>query len=436
MNWLILLWVRYGLPVANPIWNTQQTLDVSSGGDLDLILCMLETNASYIKNEAIIPVTDLYEEYGTTIQETLGEAVNACAVNGELYTIPTASLLGNAPAFIMRSDLLEKYEYSTEPQAMTLEEMTELFKKVKEGEGSAFYPVAGIPDMTMMVRSDDLGVTLRTSGLMIEKDPNTIVNVYASDEFAAFAQLMYDWNQAGYISPDATASDAPASLVAAGNFGGQFASNQPGQDVWVGNTAGYEMTTISIKGLENPVSITTSISNISWGISSNCDRPDKAMQLINLMFSDNEFGTIMSAGLEGQSYQVVESDADGNMVIDFPEGMDMMSVPYYNLFGVWPNNKTQWAPNELSYFEEMPAYNAGVEYSPAFGYTFDTTGFESQITALDAVSAQYQETIFGGKQDPAESLPAFLKALEDAGINDVIAANQEQYDTWKAATGN
>lgn len=160
------------------------------------------------------------------------------------------------------------------------------------------------------------------------------------------------------------------------------------------------------------------------------------MELIDLMFGNNNFGTIMTAGLEGQTYEVVEKDANGNMIIDFPEGLDMMSVPYYNLFGVWPNSKVQWAPNELEYFEEMPKFNAAMEYSPAFGYTFDTTGFESQLTALDAVWAQYQATILGGKQDPAGVLPEFLKALEDAGINDLIAANQEQYNAWKEAAGN
>ena len=64
---------------------------------------------------------------------------------------------------------------------------------------------------------------------------------------------------------------------------------------------------------------------------------------------------------------------------------------------------------------------------------YATDEYASQIAAIDSVVAQYQEAIQGGKVDPAEQLPAFLKALEDAGINDVIAAKQAQYDEWKAA---
>lgn len=111
----------------------------------------------------------------------------------------------------------------------------------------------------------------------------------------------------------------------------------------------------------------------------------------------------------------------------------MTSVPYYNLFGVWPNNKGQWAPSSMDYFSEVDAFNARAEYSPAFGYTFDTAEYSSQLAAVDSVVAQYRYTIDGGKSDPATVLPEFLSALEDAGINDLIAANQEQYDAWKAA---
>lgn len=421
----------------NPIYcynlNQQQTLSISSGDKLDLVLCMLETNASYIKNGSIMEITDLYQQYGQTIEENLGESVNACAINGKLYTIPVVSVKGQSYGFIMRSDLLDKYGYSTDSQTMSVDELEEMFAKVKEGEGDTFYPIAGLPDTAEFIKYDDLGVSLSTGAIMLNGDTDTVVNFYATDEYKAYAERMYDWAQKGYINPDASSQDSPATLVAAGGYGGQFSSVQPGQDTWVGNTAGYEMTSITIEGLE-AYSITTNLSNISWGISSTCENPEKAMQLLNLFYSDNDLGTIMSAGLEGATYEVADSDDEGHIIIQFPEGLDMMSVPYYNLFGVWPNNKSQWTPTEISYFDEVEAYNASVEYSPAFGYTFDTSGFETQLTSVDAVKTQYNDTISGGKADPETTVAEFVKALEDAGINDLIAANQEQYNSWKETT--
>ena len=38
-----------------------------------------------------------------------------------------------------------------------------------------------------------------------------------------------------------------------------------------------------------------------------------------------------------------------------------------------------------------------LNYSPAFGFTFDSDEYSSQIAAIDSVVAQYQEAIQGGR---------------------------------------
>lgn len=299
--------------------NQQQTLAVSSREKMDLICCMLETNASYIKNGSIIPLTDLYEQYGTTIQSKLGEAVEACALNGVLYTIPTVNLLGNSYGFVMRSDLMEKYGYSAENQTMSTEEFGKLLAAVKEGEGAGFYPVAGLPGYQFFMKYDDLGGSASAGVIDLNGDTDKVINLFASDAYKAYADLMYEWAQAGYVNPDASFDDAPAQLVAAGNYGGQFISTQPGQELWVANMSGYEMTAITFEGMDI-YSKTTDLSNLSWGISSVCDNPEKAMQLLDLMFADNEIGTILTCGLEGKTHVVLESDDEGHKIIDYPEG--------------------------------------------------------------------------------------------------------------------
>ncbi len=418
----------------NPIYcydlNSQQTLMISSGDKLDLCLIMLETNSSYVRNGSIIDLNDLYEQYGSNIKNYLGDAVDACSVNGTIYSIPVGSTLGEQYGFLLRSDLLEKYGFDSSDRDVTYDEMTEILAAIKEGEGSGFYPLYSGGSIDCYVAYDVLGTSASSGVIMLDGDTDTVVNLYATDEYAEFAQLMYEWAQAGYISPDASASDAGTDLVKAGINGGQASSTNPGQGQWAANNAGYAMTALTTIPA---YAETTALSNVSWGITPNCDNPEKAMQFIDLMYADNDLGTILSAGLEGQSYEIVDQDDEGNMIIQYPDGEDSSTIPYYNMFGVWPNNKTQMAPLTLDYFTELDEFNANIEYSPAFGFTFDSDEYASQIAAIDSVVAQYQEAIQGGKVDPAEQLPAFLQALEDAGINDVIAAKQAQYDEWRAA---
>ena len=55
-----------------------------------------------------------------------------------------------------------------------------------------------------------------------------------------------------------------------------------------------------------------------------------------------------------------------------------------------------------------------------------------QVAALNNVISQYSGALSSGSGDLDELLPQFLEALDDAGIDDVIAAKQEQLDAFLA----
>ena len=55
------------------------------------------------------------------------------------------------------------------------------------------------------------------------------------------------------------------------------------------------------------------------------------------------------------------------------------------------------------------------------------------LTAVSAVIGQYAPALECGIVEPEETIPAFIDALETAGINEVIAENQAQLDAWLAA---
>ena len=67
------------------------------------------------------------------------------------------------------------------------------------------------------------------------------------------------------------------------------------------------------------------------------------------------------------------------------------------------------------------------------GYAYDTTRTSSQIANVDAVIQQYVPTLESGSEgDLDTTYQEFLTALEAAGINDIIADNQSQFDEWMA----
>ena len=68
----------------------------------------------------------------------------------------------------------------------------------------------------------------------------------------------------------------------------------------------------------------------------------------------------------------------------------------------------------------------------ALGFIFDNSEYTNQVSALSNVVKQYSGALYSGSGDPEELIPQFLEALDDAGINDVIAAKQEQLDAFLA----
>ena len=79
-----------------------------------------------------------------------------------------------------------------------MDEFTEIFQKVKDGEGENFFCL--IPEATSeeplsrnAFEYDKLGSTTASGVLMLDQDFTnmTISNMYETDEYANFAQLMY-----------------------------------------------------------------------------------------------------------------------------------------------------------------------------------------------------------------------------------------------------
>ena len=59
-----------------------------------------------------------------------------------------------------------------------------------------------------------------------------------------------------------------------------------------------------------------------------------------------------------------------------------------------------------------------------------------QIAAVDAVVSEMANPLMCGQVDPddaSQGIEALKSALTDAGMDEVIAEVQTQYDAWKAA---
>lgn len=182
--------------------------------------------------------------------------------------------------------------------------------------------------------------------------------------------------------------------------------------------------------------VTSRFQNILWSIPITSENPEKAFQLLNLLYGDNDLDVMLQFGLEGKTYEVVEENEEGDKVIRFLPGLDSSTAPYYQNAGVYGNRLTWpvFEPNPVDINKQLREFNASItDVTPALGYCFVTDSVQSEYAAVQAVINQYIGVISAGAIDPALELPEFNQALKDAGIDTIIAENQRQLDEWLAS---
>ena len=435
-------------PIPFSDLSSQQTLMISSGDPVDLVLALWEGGiTNYADKGAVIELDDLLNEYGQDILEVVGAGVAGGYYDGHVYAVPNGETQGHAYGFEARKDVCEELGFSFETGTLyTIEDLEALFAAYKEKYGDGYYPIAGTTSTSeffnyLYGHVDNMGNGTGgfTDGGLIDcvnKDDTTIVNIYGSDAYMEYARKMYDWAQKGYFSADAaTNTDAGTAQVASGYYLGQF--NNIDEPAMAQHASAFGTEMVGIR-LVSPYATTGMYQAVLWGIASTCEHPEKAMQLLNLLYTDGDLVTLLMYGIQDQHYVVVEQGEGAQRVITFPEGVDAMNSTYYVTLGVFGNQALYpvFAPDTLDHYRLLDEYNEKVSAdeckSVALKYCFNPVDVSIEYSAVSAVISQYSGAIACGSVDPETQIPAFVKALEDAGINTIIEANQAQFDAWLA----
>lgn len=413
------------IPISGAAWQQQSNLMLTGNEKLDLIVSssFMGYNTQAAKGQ-YIPLDDLLQSHGKGILEAVPEHLfEGNKVNGEIFGVPSMRDWGSYYGFVMRKDIVDKHQIDLS-QIQTFEDLDQVFKIVKEQEPTLTPVVntAAISVATVLAggKFDILGDSL---GVMSFKDKK-IVNMFEEPEYVEAVNLARKWFKEGYILKDsATSQEASANIVKANKGFGYFSHMKPGYDVQETGITGYEM--VSVK-LTDVYSYTDAATGFNMSIARNSQNPEKAMEFINLLYTDKDVMNLLANGIEGKHYEVKPEG-----VIGLPEGVTESNY----VFGQWQigNNflTYPWEGNPANYWEIMQEHNDSAIFSPAFGFTFNPDSVKTEIAATTNVINQYKLGIESGTLDPDKSLKEFNKKLKEAGLEKIMKEKQKQYEEWK-----
>lgn len=419
------------LPVLLAEHATKLSLWMTTGEKVDLVMAGMTTPFNnLVASESLKPITAQLKERAPQLVEKLGVLLDPVTVDGEIYAVPAVLYPADSYVFYYNKDLAEQYGIEVPENCQSYEDIEKVFAQVKESGMPARATNIGQGVPSSCVLFDSMGdSTFMAYGVLMLDGSEEIVNYYDTDEYESLCRMRRDWFEKGYGVEDALTSGMNTSqMMKAGTIFGEFVREG------AVNTMAFAEANVGVplkKGLLGPTWLANKhVLDYTWGVSINCERPDKCVDLLNLMYTDTDLMNLMANGIEGLNYVKVSEN-----IIDYPEGLTAATSGYAQLISKIGDSRLvyQFSPLTEDYYGEIDQYapeNAQV-VSSALGFTIDVSGLQSEIAAITNVVSEYKDSLAYGLVDVDETLTAFRAALKDAGMDKVVAETNRQFQEWK-----
>lgn len=413
------------MPISIGAYGQQMNLMTSSGEKLDLVFDFGQAYASNVSTGRYKELDDLLGQYGQGIVDAVGvDYMEAARLGGKIYGVPITGAYATQPAIAMRKDLVEKYNVDVN-SIKSIKDLDSVFKTIKDNEPGIVPLAGGLSTPLDYYRwYDRLGDRI---GVLPDYDNGLkLENLFASQEYAENVNLLHKWFKEGYINKDAATSQTdPQELVKANKAFSVMIVNKPGAAEMTSRSSGHQMVVANLSS--NAYSTTSDVLIGLWAIAQNSENPERAMMMLNLMYTNSKLANLLAWGIEGKHYVKV-SDTQ----IKAPPGADTpgYGIQPWQIGNIFLTYVVETDPADL--YEQYKAFNQSAVKSKALGFSFNSEPVKNEITAINNVMDQFKKGLETGTLDPANKLAEFNSKLKAAGIDKVIAEKQKQLDEWAA----
>lgn len=416
----------------------------SGNEDFDLIFTatswghyneMLPLNAFYPLEE------DFIKTYGPDLMDAVPEeAWDQVRSNGIPYMVPHNNKEYQQEAIAVRGDLMEKYGFD---DIATMDEYN-AFCEACAADG-IYGNNGGAGSYYLEFRSRGFATTGGTPKggefLLYNKDDvNDLDFYYIFDEpwFTDFCKEMKSQADAGVWTPDILNSTAERQE---GLLNGTCATLlwNIGSCATYGNQANASHPEWNIKvvdPLRDEPKQLTPYSNAGMAINNNSKNPERAMMVINALYTDRYLQELTRLGIEGTHWEAVGDD-------QYTLLKDTLGVDTYCDWG-WTNEKlmrTEYIPEESKTSVDKDEERLIAEFDekaatphPYDSFAFDPSNVATEFAAVGAAYENYYAPLVNGLvEDPEATIAELKKALDDAGMQDIIAEVKRQAEEYIAS---
>ncbi len=423
--------------IINVSWgdfNQKMQVVINTGDDWDLCFTCSWAN-NYLQNVqkgAFLALDDLLKSEGKGVYDSVDPKFwQAATVNGNIYGVPSEKEIGSVPMWVFTKEYVDKYDIPYE-DIHTLEDLEPWLELIKENEPGVtpFYLTKDYSAPTYM------DLIIDPVGIEYGDDSLTVKNVFETEKMQDTINTMRKYYQAGYINKDAATATDDKSVKRFVTKG----DGQPYAEIAWSQMLGYDVVATQIMDMKVT---NTSARGALTAINKHSKHPEKAMEFINLVNTDEYLRNLLNYGIEGVHWERVavtdeEKKAcegkryiyDSKVHLIEPACKDY-SVPGYVQGGLFSTYVLDSEP--LDKWAEFKEYNDASEAVPSFGFDFDLDPVSTEVAGFRNVLDEFGRSLYTGSVDPEEYIPKLMDKLDATGIDTVIEEMQNQIKAWKDA---
>lgn len=411
-------------------WDQKTKLLGASQEGVDLIMTADWTNklTDNVKNGAFMPLDDLIKKYGQDIVKKVDKrAWDAVTFDGKIYAVPSQMPYSSPQSFVFKKELVDKYNFDYK-NCKTLDDLEPFLETVKQNEPGITPLLATPGDIPLPYLDNKEGVT---SGIMYDFENDKVVTRYSEEDdiFLNYGRKLHEFYEKGYIAKDAPTKTGYTSEAKSGKYAVMHHAGSATAD-GSKSTSLYGFDCVESIILY-PMITTSSFTSGCTAISINCKKPELAMQLLNLIWSDPEISNTIAYGVEGQDYRVVSGKGTDHIKVKANEGKKQKWAIWHNwigpLFDQWDSN---WNTKES--LDEMQYNNEHADVSPINGFSFDPDPVATEVATVSSVLGEVNAVVYtGSMKDYDEYVDKVRKRLEQAGVSKIKAEVERQLADWR-----
>lgn len=412
--------------VPSADYGSKLTLSMAGGDHIDLFWTASWLSGArtedLVAQNAVTDITDLLSEYPDLYAVMPEKVWNSAKYNGKNYFVPNYKETGAGYSLLVPKAVQEEFGWDIS-KISSVYDLEPFLKEAKEsGKFEAVYlPTFGYRGCLGI---DDYDILGNSIGVSKKGDTTKIVDVAQTEEFQEFIKTMYSWNQAGYMPADVATNNDYSLYQQSGKYAFQGWTTVPDNQQAASTRYGVDVIAKEVTGTYMD---SNSALGSAWAISSNSRYADACLKFLQALNTDKTLADLFTYGIEGTHYT---KDAAGKVTVTNKDAFG---------FGTWeacsftaPSLLATEADNKIELYD---TFNESVAEAPTSGFHVDSQPIETELAALATVESEYVDLLERGAVNPDEVYKDYIAARKAAGLENIIAEMQSQYDAWRKLNG-